>query len=129
MFFLSADLGATTKPWVMQTKVARLVAEEFWEQGDLERQLGKEPDEMMRRELQHKLAFNQVGFLDFVCLPVYRALSALSPALKPMEEAAASNRQRYKQQNSKTAKQNKRCIGVDIVPKMLVNALCLTIRV
>ena len=97
--FLSADLGATTKPWAMQTKVARLVAEEFWEQGDLERQLGKEPDEMMRRELQHKLAVNQVGFLDFVCLPVYRALSALSPALKPMEEAAASNRQRYKQQN------------------------------
>jgi len=93
----AADLGATTKPWAMQTKVARLVAEEFWEQGDLERQLGKEPDEMMRRELQHKLAVNQVGFLDFVCLPVYRALSALSPALKPMEEAAASNRQRWSQ--------------------------------
>ena len=105
----------------MQTKVARLVAEEFWEQGDLERQLGKEPDEMMRRELQHKLAVNQVGFLDFVCLPVYRALSALSPALKPMEEAAVSNRQRYKQ--------NKRCIGVDIVPMMLINTLCLAIRV
>ena len=54
----------------------------------------KEPAEMMKRELHHQLAINQVGFIDGVCLPVYRSLSALSPALKPMEEAAISNRER-----------------------------------
>ena len=78
----------------MQREVARLVAEEFWSQGDMERELGKEPAEMMKRELHHQLAVNQVGFIDGVCLPVYRALSALSPALRPMEEAAISNRER-----------------------------------
>merc|ERR1712037_392281 len=81
----AADLGATTKPWAAQREVASLVAEEFWSQGDME------------RELHHQLAINQVGFIDGVCLPVYRALSALSPALKPMEEAAVSNRERWSQ--------------------------------
>jgi len=93
----AADLGATTKPWAAQKEVARLVAEEFWSQGDMEREMGKEPAEMMKRELHHHLAINQVGFIDGVCLPVYRALSALSPALKPMEEAAISNRERWSQ--------------------------------
>jgi len=93
----AADLGATTKPWAAQREVARLVAEEFWCQGDMERELGAEPAEMMKRELHHQLAINQVGFLDGVCLPVYRALSALSPALSPMEEAAISNRERWSQ--------------------------------
>jgi len=79
------------------------VAEEFWSQGDMERELGKEPAEMMKRELHHQLAVNQVGFIDGVCLPVYRALSALSPALRPMEEAAISNRERWSQLSQEEA--------------------------
>ena len=61
MFFLSADLGATTKPWAMQTKVARLVAEEFWEQGDLERQLlSVQPAPLMDRARNYQMPKLQV---------------------------------------------------------------------
>ena len=35
----AADLGAVTKPWVVHRHVSQLLAEEFWAQGDLERQV------------------------------------------------------------------------------------------
>ena len=92
----ASDLGATTKPWETQQVVAGLVAEEFWAQGDLEReQLAREPIDMMNRELRHQLPRLQVGFCDFVCLPVYRALATLSPALAPMELAVTTNREHW----------------------------------
>ncbi|KAB0398245.1 hypothetical protein E2I00_008835, partial [Balaenoptera physalus] len=37
MMMTACDLSAITKPWEVQSKVALLVAAEFWEQGDLER--------------------------------------------------------------------------------------------
>jgi 3'5'-cyclic nucleotide phosphodiesterase len=35
----AADLGAVTKPWDVHRHVSQLLAEEFWEQGDIERQV------------------------------------------------------------------------------------------
>uniref|UniRef100_A0AAX7SR18 Phosphodiesterase n=1 Tax=Astatotilapia calliptera TaxID=8154 RepID=A0AAX7SR18_ASTCA len=37
MMMTGCDLSAITKPWEVQSKVALMVAAEFWEQGDLER--------------------------------------------------------------------------------------------
>jgi len=91
-----ADLGATTKPWKIQRKIAGMVAEEFWYQGDLEKaELSAPLVPMMDRELRHELPRLQVGFCEGVCLPVYRALACLNPALKPMEEAVIFNRDRW----------------------------------
>jgi len=92
----ASDLGATTKPWQFQRKIAGMVAEEFWYQGDLEKaQLSTPLVPMMDRELRHELPRLQVGFCEGVCLPVYRALTCLSPALQPMEEAVIFNRDRW----------------------------------
>eukprot|EP00092_Neocalanus_flemingeri_P000851 GFUD01000908.1.p1 GENE.GFUD01000908.1~~GFUD01000908.1.p1 ORF type:complete len:940 (+),score=252.02 GFUD01000908.1:154-2973(+) len=92
----ASDLGASTKPFQVQRKIAGMVAEEFWYQGDLEKaQLNTPPVPMMDRELRHELPRLQVGFCEGVCLPVYRALACLSPALQPMEEAVIFNRDRW----------------------------------
>lgn len=92
----ASDLGATTKPWNIQRKIAGMVAEEFWYQGDLEKaELSAPLVPMMDRELRHELPRLQVGFCEGVCLPVYRALACLSPALQPMEEAVVFNRDRW----------------------------------
>jgi len=92
----AADLGATTKPWKIQRKIAGMVAEEFWYQGDLEKaELSAPLVPMMDRELRHELPRLQMGFCEGVCLPVYRALACLSPALQPMEEAVIFNRDRW----------------------------------
>jgi len=92
----ASDLGATTKPWQFQRKIAGMVAEEFWYQGDLEKaQLSTPVVPMMDRELRHELPRLQVGFCEGVCLPVYRALTCLSSALQPMEDAVIFNRDRW----------------------------------
>ena len=47
----ACDLGAITKPWPIQKRVALLVADEFFYQGDLEKcQLQVTPMDMMNRE-------------------------------------------------------------------------------
>jgi len=89
----ASDLGATTKPWQYQRKIAGMIAEEFWSQGDLEKAHFSAPvTPMMDRDMRHELPKLQMGFCEGVCLPVYRALACLSPALQPMEEAVTYNR-------------------------------------
>ena len=44
MMMTACDVAAITKPWEVQKEVAQLVASEFFEQGDLERdKLGETP--------------------------------------------------------------------------------------
>lgn len=44
MMMTACDVAAITKPWEIQEKVAQLVANEFFEQGDKERsELGETP--------------------------------------------------------------------------------------
>ena len=54
-------------------KTALLVAEEFFQQGDLEQQeLKSTPMAMMDRAKKDQLPQMQVGFIDSVCLPLYK---------------------------------------------------------
>nr|KAG5710172.1 hypothetical protein BaRGS_006691 [Batillaria attramentaria] len=72
MMMTASDVAAITKPWEVQKQVAELVASEFFEQGDLEKERLKiQPMEMMDREKKDKLPVMQVGFIDAICLPVY----------------------------------------------------------
>ena len=53
-------------------QIATLVADEFFEQGDLEKQhLKITPIDMMNREKKDELPSMQVGFIDSICMPVY----------------------------------------------------------
>jgi len=73
MMMTACDVAAITKPWEIQQQVAELVASEFFEQGDMERsQLQAEPIPMMDRKKKDELPKMQVGFIDFICLPVYK---------------------------------------------------------
>ncbi|NXY89005.1 PDE6C phosphodiesterase, partial [Alcedo cyanopectus] len=73
MMMTGCDLSAITKPWEVQSKVALMVANEFWEQGDLERTvLQQQPIPMMDRNKGDELPKLQVGFIDFVCTFVYK---------------------------------------------------------
>ena len=90
MMMTACDVAAITKPWEVQWKVADLVANEFFEQGDIERrELNITPivieivklaeadnlkhftQDMMNREKKDQLPAMQVSFIDSICLPVY----------------------------------------------------------
>ena len=62
MFHMS---GAITKPWETQQKIATLVSDEFFYQGDLEKEeLHMDPIPMMDRECKDKLPELQVQHLN-----------------------------------------------------------------
>uniref|UniRef100_A0A7N5K5M0 PDEase domain-containing protein n=1 Tax=Ailuropoda melanoleuca TaxID=9646 RepID=A0A7N5K5M0_AILME len=97
MMMTACDLSAIAKPWEIQSKVALLVAAEFWEQGDLEISvLQQNPIPMMDRKKAAELPKLQVGFIDFVCTFVYKEFSRFHPEILPMYERLLNNRKEWK---------------------------------
>ncbi|XP_027705446.1 rod cGMP-specific 3',5'-cyclic phosphodiesterase subunit beta [Vombatus ursinus] len=97
MMMTACDLSAITKPWEVQSKVALLVAAEFWEQGDLERTvLDQQPIPMMDRNKAAELPKLQVGFIDFVCTFVYKEFSRFHGEIQPMFDRLQNNRKEWK---------------------------------
>ncbi|KAM6221526.1 rod cGMP-specific 3',5'-cyclic phosphodiesterase subunit beta [Rhynchocyon petersi] len=97
MMMTACDLSAITKPWEVQSKVALLVAAEFWEQGDLERTvLDQQPIPMMDRNKAGELPKLQVGFIDFVCTFVYKEFSRFHEEILPMFDRLQNNRKEWK---------------------------------
>ncbi|XP_041368878.1 cGMP-specific 3',5'-cyclic phosphodiesterase-like isoform X2 [Gigantopelta aegis] len=96
MMMTACDVAAITKPWEIQQEIAQLVAGEFFEQGDIEKtQLGKKPLPMMDRDKKDELPKMQVGFIDAICLPVYKMFAEQWPRLHPLLDGCSNNRQRW----------------------------------
>ncbi|XP_029311801.1 cone cGMP-specific 3',5'-cyclic phosphodiesterase subunit alpha'-like isoform X2 [Cottoperca gobio] len=99
MMMTGCDLSAITKPWEVQSKVALMVAAEFWEQGDLERNvLDQQPIPMMDRNCSEQLPKMQCGFIDFVCSFVYKEFSRFHKEIKPMFDGLNNNRAHWNEQ-------------------------------
>ncbi|XP_069100709.1 rod cGMP-specific 3',5'-cyclic phosphodiesterase subunit alpha isoform X2 [Pleurodeles waltl] len=97
MMMTACDLSAIAKPWEVQSKVALLVAAEFWEQGDLERTvLQQNPIPMMDRNKADELPKLQCGFIDFVCTFVYKEFSRFHVEITPMYEGILNNKKEWK---------------------------------
>ncbi|MEE6526169.1 hypothetical protein FKM82_026638 [Ascaphus truei] len=76
-----------------------MVANEFWEQGDLERTvLQQQPIPMMDRNKSDELPKLQVGFIDFVCTFVYKEFSRFHKEITPMLDGLQNNRVQWKTQ-------------------------------
>ncbi|KAL2078224.1 hypothetical protein ACEWY4_025909 [Coilia grayii] len=98
MMMTSCDLSAITKPWEVQSKVALMVAAEFWEQGDLERTvLEQEPIPMMDRNKSDELPKMQCGFINFVCSFVYKEFSRFHKEITPMFDGLNNNLAHWKE--------------------------------
>ncbi|EDS28958.1 conserved hypothetical protein [Culex quinquefasciatus] len=96
MMMTACDVSAIAKPWEVQHRVAKLVADEFFDQGDLEKlQLNTQPVAMMDRERKDELPKMQVGFIDVICLPLYKVLSDAFPWIRPLYDGTMDNRQHW----------------------------------
>ena len=65
-----ADLSDQIKSWENARNVARLIYEEFFTQGDLEKAIGQRPAEQMDRE-RACIPSLQISFLDGVAMPCF----------------------------------------------------------
>lgn len=89
----SSDISNVAKPTPIYLRWADLVVEEFYVQGDREREVGLPVSTFMDRE-NPQMAKSQVGFIDFVCKPLYEALSEVDPTL-PFLDNVETNRTRW----------------------------------
>uniref|UniRef100_A0A673X0M6 Phosphodiesterase n=1 Tax=Salmo trutta TaxID=8032 RepID=A0A673X0M6_SALTR len=97
MLMTACDISAITKPWPVQKRIAKLVATEFFEQGDKEREeLNIEPIDLMNRDKQDKIPSMQVSFIDAICTQLYETLASMSESCSPLLEGCQKNRQNWK---------------------------------
>ncbi|CAH8626313.1 unnamed protein product [Schistosoma guineensis] len=93
MFMTACDVSAITKPWPVQKLTAEMVANEFFEQGDLEKErLNVTPAALMDRERSNELPNLQVSFIDSICMPIYEAIVQVSPNFEPLLKGCKRNR-------------------------------------
>jgi len=96
LLMTACDLGAITKPWEIQKKVAQKIADEFFYQGDLEKtELNLRPIPMMDRSNASEFPAMQVSYVDDICLPVYTSLALYCEGLQPMLEGCTRNRDHW----------------------------------
>ncbi|KAL3130461.1 hypothetical protein ABBQ38_008282 [Trebouxia sp. C0009 RCD-2024] len=81
---LAADV-ATHKRWAYQLE------EEFFRQGDKERELGMPISPLMDRAHQGGMTRSQLGFLNIVGIPLFKAMAELFEGTQPMLEGVLAN--------------------------------------
>jgi len=100
MLMTACDIAAISKPWEIQKKTAKLIAAEFFEQGDIERkELKIEPMDMMDRDKKDQFPAMQIGFIDSICLPVYSSLVKINNRVDPILQGCKSNRDVWQKKN------------------------------
>jgi len=101
----ACDLSACTKPWEIQLEIVKVIYQEFYAEGDLEKAQGKTPIAMKDRNTAHELPAHQVGFLVGICLPCYELLQRCIPDTKPLVEGSQTNLTKWSRmaQHNRTA--------------------------
>ncbi len=87
----AADISNPTKPFNIYIKWAKLVLEEFFQQGDREKVLGI-PCSNDRKKVKLNLA--QISFIDYVVAPFISLYITLFPKLKFFHDNTISNREK-----------------------------------
>lgn len=69
---------------------------------------------MMDRKKRDELPKMQVGFIDFICMPLYEILAELLPGLNPLHVGVQQNRQNWQALHENP---NGRVFSIDTVLK------------
>mmetsp|Transcript_4858 Transcript_4858/g.9391 ORF Transcript_4858/g.9391 Transcript_4858/m.9391 type:complete len:653 (+) Transcript_4858:68-2026(+) len=96
-----SDISHPAKVKDQHVKWVDKIMEEFYSQGDKEREAGLPVSKIMDRT-QPNLAGSQVGFVDFLVLPLFHAFAAICPELKDSIEQIESNKNYWQQQVAAT---------------------------
>eukprot|EP00937_MAST-01D_sp_MAST-1D-sp2_P007205 g7205.t1 len=96
LFIHASDISNPTKVWDVCAKWSDRVMDEFFAQGDKERERGMQVSPMFDRESVNKFQM-QVNFIEFVVAPLYGALVNLCPSLYRLGQQMKDNRQLWGQ--------------------------------
>jgi len=91
MLLKCADLGHLTAPWDIHMQWAAKLREEFFLQGDKEKAAGLSVMPMFDRKKASNLAAGQVGFIEFVALPMFTSFVLRFPQCASSMKAMEAN--------------------------------------
>merc|ERR1712100_642037 len=94
LFIHASDIGNPCAPWDVCEKWSHRVMDEFFAQGDQEREQGMEVSAMFDRHKVNKPQM-QVNFIEFVVAPLYGAPVKLCPSLNQLGQQLVTNRQTW----------------------------------
>ena len=86
----AADIGHSAKTWELHKVWSDRICEEFFQQGDEEKKLGLTISPFMNR-LTPQTAKNQVGFFDYIVLPLYNSMTDVYSSLEIIRGKVKSN--------------------------------------
>merc|ERR1711959_541771 len=91
-----ADLGHLSLCWSSHLRWVQLLEEEFFGQGDMELKCGMPEVSFLMDRRKPGASETQVGFFDFVVLPLFQALAKAFPSAQPMLSGVEANYQKWK---------------------------------
>ncbi|KAJ1348781.1 hypothetical protein KIN20_004173 [Parelaphostrongylus tenuis] len=92
LLMTSSDLSDQSKDFRNSKAIAENIYREFFSQGDLEKQMGASPMEMMDRD-RAAVPKIQLDFMDTVAIPVFEMMAKIMPEGQSTFEAISLNRQ------------------------------------
>ena len=92
-----SDISNVSRPFAIADQWCDVLCEEFWRQGDYERERGMELSSPLNDRNGGNKAQGQIGFYNFICLPLYRAIARVFPELEVNVQAVESNLNRWKE--------------------------------
>lgn len=92
-----SDISNVSRPFEIADQWCDVLSEEFWRQGDFERERGLELSSPLNDRNGGNKAQGQIGFYNFICLPLYRAIARVFPELEVNVQAVESNLNRWKE--------------------------------
>ncbi|OWF36192.1 cAMP and cAMP-inhibited cGMP 3',5'-cyclic phosphodiesterase 10A-like [Mizuhopecten yessoensis] len=95
LMMTAGDLSGIAKPWKTNKSSTNQLYEEFYEQGDEERKRGFVPRSMMDRAYSDDIPKQQVEFIDFICVPLYRTVVRIFPGAKHLLCGCLRNRRKW----------------------------------
>merc|ERR1719230_835353 len=76
-----ADVNNPMKPWELCSRIAGMILDEFFDQGDQEKALGV-PVQMLNDRDKVNRPFSQIGFIEFLVAPLLFAFVKVAPAME-----------------------------------------------
>lgn len=98
MLMKVSDISNVSRPFEIADEWCDVLSEEFWRQGDMEKAQGLELSSPLNdRDAPNSKPKGQIGFYNFICIPLYQAIARIFPELEVNVEAVKSNLERWKQ--------------------------------
>lgn len=89
-----ADISNPSKKWDISFKWTEVLYEEFFAQGDKERELGMQISDLMDRTTIN-IAKSSIGFIDVIVEPAYAAFAKFLPHIKENLDNIAANKSKW----------------------------------